>query len=158
LRSDLKHINIIVLMLPPFGPTGLLPAGVHPAAWALVVDRFGTSIRRREQLAKLETALRLLRDAGCARVFVGGSFVTAKSEPNDIDVAWDVEGVDADVLDPVFLDFEDERAAQKSRFGAEFFPGQLVEGATGRSFLEFFQRTRDDQPVGIVEIGLGTLP
>jgi hypothetical protein len=76
-----------VLTLPPFESTGLLPTGVHPATWPLFVNRFGMSIRRREQLAKLETALRLLRDAGCARVFVGGSFVTAKSEPNDIDVA-----------------------------------------------------------------------
>jgi hypothetical protein len=146
-----------VLGVPPFESTGLLPAGVHPAAWPLFVDRFGTSIRRREQLRKLETALRLLRDAGCARVFVGGSFVTAKSEPNDIDVAWDVDGVDADVLDSVFLDFEDERAAQKSRFGAEFFPAQLVERSTRRLFLEFFQRTRDDEPVGIVEVDLGTI-
>lgn len=83
--------------------------------------------------------------------------MTAKSEPNDIDVAWDVDGVDADVLDPVFLDFEDERAAQKSRFGAEFFPAELVEGITRRSFLEFFQRTRDDEPVGIVEVDLETI-
>lgn len=36
-----KHINIIVLTLPPFESTGLLPAGVHPA-WPLFVDRFGT--------------------------------------------------------------------------------------------------------------------
>jgi hypothetical protein len=45
-----------------------------------------------------------------------------------------------------------DRAAQMRRFGGEFFPAQLVEGATGRSFLEFFQRTRDDEPVGIVAI------
>ena len=146
-----------MLAIPPFEPTGLLPAGVHPAQWSLFVDRFGASTRRRGQLAKLEIALRLLRDAGCARVFVGGSFVTAKSEPNDIDVAWDVDGVDIDVLDPVFLDFDDERAVQKSRFGGEFFPAQLVEGVTGRSFLEFFQRTRDDELVGIVEIDLRTI-
>jgi hypothetical protein len=84
-----------VLTLPPFESTGLLPAGVHPATWPLFVERFGTSAYRREQLVKLEVALRLLRNAGCTRVFVGGSFVTAKSEPNDVDVAWDVGGVDA---------------------------------------------------------------
>lgn len=103
---------------------------------------------------ELEAALRLLRQAGCARVFVGGSFVTAKNEPKDVDVVWDVDGVDAEALDPVFLDFADERAAQKQRFGAEFFPAQLVEGFTGRSFLQFFQYTRDDEPVGIVVVEL----
>ena len=144
-------------MVPPFTLTGLLPPGVHPTTWPVFVERFGASPHRQQQLSKLETALRLLRDAGCARVFVGGSFVTAKSEPNDVDVAWDVEGVDADAMDAIFFDFENERAAQKRRFGAEFFPAQLVEGPTGRSFVQFFQYTRDDEPVGIVVVDLGTI-
>jgi hypothetical protein len=124
---------------------------------ARLVERFGASPHRRQQLWKLETTLRLLRDAGCARVFVGGSFVTAKSEPHDVDVAWDVASVDADAVDPIFFDFENERAAQKRRFGAEFFPAQLVEGLTGRSFVQFLQFTRDDEPVGIVVVDLGTI-
>src|SRR5713226_6054987 len=144
-------------MVPPFTLTGLLPPGVHPAPWPVFVERFGASIHRQQLLSKLETALRLLRDAGCARVFVGGSFVTAKSEPNDVDVAWDVEGVDADAMDPIFFDFENERTAQKRQFGAEFFPAQLAEGLTGRSFVQFFQYTRDDEPVGIVVVDLGTI-
>ena len=76
-------------MLPPFKPTGLLPPGVHPATWPIFVERFGTSTHRQQQLSRLEAALRLLRGAGCVRVFVGGSFVTAKGESNDVDVAWD---------------------------------------------------------------------
>jgi hypothetical protein len=46
------------------------------------------------------------------------------------------------------------RRTGRSLKTGEFFPAQLVEGATGRSFLEFFQHTRDDQPVGIVAIEL----
>jgi hypothetical protein len=145
-------------MLPAFEATGRLPRGVHPATWPVFVERFGTSAGRREQLMKLEAALRLLRDAGCSRVFVGGSFVTAKSEPADVDVVWDLTGVDAGALDTIFFNFEDERAAQKHRFGGEFLPAQLVEGVTGRSFLRFFQYTRDDEPVGIVAIDLETIP
>lgn len=145
-------------MLPPFELTGRLPAGVHSATWLAFVERFGTSAHRREQVAKLEAALRVLRGAGCPRVFVGGSFVTTKSEPGDVDVVWDTTGVDAEALDAIFFDFGDERAAQKQRFGGEFFPTQLVEGVTGRSFLRFFQYTRDDEPVGIVVIELETIP
>ena len=144
-------------MVPPFTLIGLLPPGAHPSTWPVFVERFGASPHRQQQPLKLETALRLLRDAGCARVFVGGSFVTDKSEPNDVDVAWDVEGVDADAVDPIFFDFENERAAQKRRFGAEFLPAQLVEGLTGRSFVQFFQFTRDDEPVGNVVVDLGTI-
>jgi len=71
-------------MLPTFEATGRLPQGVHPATWPVFVERFGTSVGRRKQLMKLEAALRLLRDAGCSRVFVGGSFVTAKSVPTSM--------------------------------------------------------------------------
>jgi hypothetical protein len=145
---------MIVSMLPPFDATGRLPEGIHATDWAEFEDRFGASLRRKELLVGLAAALHLLRDAGCPRVFIGGSFVTAKLESGDFDPAWDMVGVDADTLDPIFFDFEDERAAQKQRFGGEFFPAQLVEGATGRSFLEFFQHTRDDEPVGIVAIEL----
>jgi hypothetical protein len=103
----------------------------------------------------LVAALLLLRAAGCRRVYINGSFVTLKELPNDIDVCWDIEGVDADVLDPVFFDFADGRAAQKARFGAEFFPAQLPEGVTGRAFLEFFQIDKQTgEPKGIIELKL----
>ena len=144
-------------MLPPFDRNGRLPEGVHQATWSEFVERFGTSARRRQQLAGFAAALRLLRDAGCVRIFVGGSFVTAKSDPADFDVAWDATNVDADALDPIFFDFGNERTAQKDRFGGEFFPALLVEGATGRSFLRFFQYTRDDEPVGVVALAVDSL-
>jgi hypothetical protein len=144
-------------MLPAFDAGGRLPEGIHTTEWAAFAERFGASLRRQELLVGLAAALRLFREAGCLRVFVGGSFVTAKGDPGDFDVAWDMTDVDADALDPIFFDFEDERAAQKRRFGGELFPAQLVEGATGRSFLEFFQRSRDDEPVGIVAIDLSTI-
>ncbi|MBL8234415.1 MAG: hypothetical protein JNL98_38310 [Bryobacterales bacterium] len=72
-------------------------------------------------------------------VYLDGSFVTTKRHPGDFDACWDIQGVDEDMLDPVFWDFSDGRAAQKRRFGGEFFPAQLPEGATGRAFVEFFQ-------------------
>lgn len=72
-------------------------------------------------------------------VYLDGSFVTAKQYPGDFDACWDIQGVDEEALDPVFWDFSNGRAAQKERFGGEFFPAQLPEGATGRAFVEFFQ-------------------
>jgi len=87
----------------------------------------------------LKQALDLLRAAGCKHVYVDGSFVTSKERPNDIDVCWDVHGVDVRNLEPVFLDFSNQRAAQKARFMSEFFPADLPEGVSGRTFLEFFQ-------------------
>ncbi len=142
-------------MIPQFNADGLLPRGVHPATLDELSERFGGNERRRQLLEGLSEALRLLRTAGCRRVYINGSFVTTKERPNDIDVCWDVDGVDADALDPVFFDFAGGRAAQKARFGVEFFPAQVPEGLTGRTFLEFFQTDRETgEPKGIIVLEL----
>ena len=51
------------------------------------------------------------RSAGCRRVWLNGSFVTARDEPGDFDACWDTDEVDLDALDPVLLDLSNERAA-----------------------------------------------
>ena len=142
-------------MIPEFNADGLLPEGIHSATLNEVRELFGGNERRDQLLEGLVEALRLLRAAGCRRVYINGSFVTAKERPNDIDVCWDIEGVDADALDPVFFDFAGGRAAQKARFGCEFFPAQAPEGVTGRAFLEFFQVGKQTgEPKGIIELEL----
>jgi ribosome-binding protein aMBF1 (putative translation factor) len=103
------------------------------------VDRLGFTTRRKVLLNGLREALALLKGAGCRLVYLDGSFVTSKPEPGDFDACWGIDGVDVDRLDPVFPDFANSRARQKQRFDGEFFPAELPEGATGRTFLEFFQ-------------------
>ena len=140
-------------MIPNFDVRGLLPEGVHHATWEELKVRFGGNERREELLNKLYEALTLLQSAGCRRVYIDGSFVTAKQMPNDIDVCWDINGVDADALDAVFFDFDDGRAAQKARFGAEFFPADVPEGISGKTFLEFFQVDKETGAAkGIIEL------
>lgn len=142
-------------MIPDFTARGLLPKGVHPATLEEIRERFGDNEKREQLLTGLVEALRLLRAAGCRRVYINGSFVTSKEQPNDIDACWDINGVDADALDPVFFEFDNGRAAQKARFGAEFFPAQVPEGITGRAFLDFFQVDKQTgEPKGIIEIEL----
>jgi hypothetical protein len=98
-------------MLPAFDPdSGRLPAGEHVASWDEVVERFGWTERRRRMLDGLAEAIELLVTAGCRRVWVNGSFVTAKDEPGDFDACWDTDGVDLDALDPVLLDLSNQRA------------------------------------------------
>jgi hypothetical protein len=142
-------------LIPQFDEKGLLPEGVHSATLEEVVARFGFNEHRRGLLSGFIEALHLLRAAGCHRLYMDGSFVTAKAHPNDIDACWDISGVNPDVLDPVFFDFDNGRAAQKARFGAEFFPAQTPEGVTGRTFLEFFQVDKQTgAPKGIIELNL----
>ncbi|MBV9223134.1 MAG: hypothetical protein JOY85_03850 [Acidobacteriaceae bacterium] len=142
-------------MIPEFNRDGTLPAGIHWLGWEEIESRFGFSERRHQLLSGLKSALKALRRAGCRRVYVNGSFVTVKREPGDYDVCWDVEGVDVEILDPVFLDFSNGRRAQKRKYFGEFFPAQMPEGATGKLFLEFFQTDKETgKPKGIVGLNL----
>lgn len=118
-----------------------------------MVERFGWTERRRRLLDGLAEALELLAEAGCSRVWLNGSFVTAKDEPGDFDACWDTDHVDLDALDPVLLDLSNHRAAQRERFGGELFPN-VIETLSGLSFSEFFQNERDTTRKGIVVIHL----
>ena len=138
-------------MLPAFDrDSGRRPPGEHVASWDEVAERFGWTERRRRLLGGLEEAIAA---AGCRRVWLNGSFVTAKDEPGDFDACWDTNGVDLDALDPVLLDLSNHRAAQKARFGGELFPN-VIETHSGLSLSEFFQNERDTSRKGIVVIHL----
>ena len=138
-------------MIPEFDSRGLLPKGIYRANWQEIVKRFGGNRQRSQLLRGLKEALDLLRDAGCRRVYLDGSFVTEKQSPNDVDVCWDVDGVDPMSLDSVFFEFDNGRAAQKAKYGAEFFPAQAPQHL--KTFLDFFQIDKESgEAKGIIEL------
>lgn len=101
--------------------------------------------------------MRLLAKAGCRRAFIDGSFVTAATAPRDIDVAWDMDGVDLDGLDSVFFNFDLQRLAQRARFSSEFFPASWAATGAGETYLEFFQTDRDGSPKGVILVEMESL-
>lgn len=144
-----------MLVIPQLDGAGKLPAGIHWVTWEEMVSVFGFTFRRERLLTGLNEALYLLKAAGCQSVYIDGSFVTSKPEPGDFDACWAVQGVEVFKLDPVFLDFSNSRAQQKKRFLGEFFPAELPEGLTGKTFLEFFQTDKETgSPKGILALDL----
>lgn len=143
-----------------FNAEGRLPPGVYDCTWPQFATRFGWNDWRRRLLRGLKSALDALKIAGCPRVFIDGSFVTAKDEPGDFDACWDLAGVDPKKLDPVLLTFDKGRIAQKIKFGGELFPAQWeAEKRSGKTFIEFFQTVKDTgERKGIVTIDLKRLP
>lgn len=122
---------------------------------------FGSSNDRRRLLMKgLKGAVALLKQGGVPKVFVDGSFVSDKEEPNDIDGCWSSEGAIPEVLDSRFWDFKDEtefrrnQESLKKEFGIDFFIAEIIEGGSGKPFPEFFQTNRDGEPKGIIEVNL----
>lgn len=81
--------------------------------------------------------------------------MSGKPTPGDFDACWDPSGVDPGKLDPVFLQFENERQAQKAAFRGEFFPSSVMCSDVGRAFVDFFQLDRfTGKQKGIISIAL----
>ena len=144
-------------MLPGYTPDGLLPPGVHEAEWHEVVNRFGYNDRRRFLLSGLKSALLNLKNAGCRAAYIDGSFVTSKEHPGDFDACWEEAYVDGSALDPVLLDFDNERLAQKLKYHGELLPASSPADPSGMSYLDFFQTTKEGIRKGIVGIDLEEL-
>jgi len=136
-------------------PWDLLPPGIHAATLAEVRQTFGYNPPRRALFAGLLDATVHLSLVGCRQVLLNGSYVTGKPVPGDYDACWDPDGVDFAKLDTVFDDFDNGRAAQKARFGGEFFPSTVIEAGNGGTFAEFFQIDRfTGKKKGILAIAL----
>lgn len=85
--------------------------------------------------------------------------MTAKPHPSDYDACWDPAGVDPAKLDPIFLDFDDGRKAQKAACKGEFFPASDMCLDLRQPFVVFFQLDRfTGQQKGIISISLPAEP
>ena len=111
---------------------------MHDATLSEVNQFFATNERRLELYDGLLQGCRSLETAGCLVCFLDGSYVTSKPIPGDYDVCWDPADVDEGKLDPVLLDFTDQRMSRKMKYGGEFFPSSARADGS-RSFVEYFQ-------------------
>lgn len=126
-------------MIPDITEEGLLPVGIHPTNWAEIENRYGTNFHRKRLLSGLNSALINLKKAGCKKIYIDGSFITDKEIPSDIDCCYEPLNINWLLIDPVFLDFDNLRAAQKAKYSCEFFPSSNKADLIGNTFLTFFQ-------------------
>lgn len=143
-------------MIPEYDKNGNLPPGVHWATWEEFVERFGTTSIRLRMIEGLMKAMEQLKAAGARTIYINGSFVTSKPNPNDFDACWDSEDVDIDYLRMnarLLLNYTD-RAAQKAKYRGEIFQSDQPVGNYGLSSIEFFQRDRKRNKKGIIAIDL----
>ncbi len=136
------------------GIWNVLPPGVHECSYSEIEDVFGYNNTRRDLLSGLKVGLEQLSKAGCRVCYIDGSFVTSKPIPGDFDACWDHVGIDVALLNPVFLDFSNKRAAQKSIFLGEFFPAMGC-AEPGFNYLNFFQKDKaNGETKGILKVTL----
>ena len=144
------------MSIPDFNAKGELPAGEHQATLDEIEIRYGRSSRRRKDLMKgLRQAGDKLAKAGVQMIWVNGSFITTKENPNDIDGCWAYnDAVDIQTLSDDFLSM-DARQIVKNKYGLDFFIAQWMETGSGKPFPLFFQMNRDGEAKGIIVVNLG---
>lgn len=142
--------------LPQLNRTGELPAGVHQATIEEVIAQFGSgTVQRQAVTARLRRIYHLAHTTRkLERLILFGSYITAKPDPNDVDVVlvmrddFDVQSCEGESQKL----FDHLRAAEM--FGASVFwirPALLVL-ETLEEFIAHWQITRDQTRRGIVEV------
>jgi|WetSurMetagenome_2_1015567.scaffolds.fasta_scaffold306936_2 hypothetical protein len=144
-----------------FSDNGCLSPGIHYMTWEDFYDLFSFSPKRKIFLAGLEHAIDILRQCGCTVIYIDGSFVTEKLEPNDYDACWDgdwdIVSKNMLKLEPIFvdpIDLSTGRKKQKLKYQGEIFPSFFIADK-GITYLDFFQQIRFSTiKKGIVAINL----
>ncbi len=140
-------------MIPNFLNNGTLPIGIHWSTVDEIKEKLCFSDKRAELIVGLEKAILCLKSAGCKTIYIDGSFSTSKEIPGDIDVCWETDNVNLDLLikiEPVLWDFSPGRKLQKDKFGCEFFPAEIIAEHPDKTFIDFFQQDRDGNAKGII--------
>lgn len=143
------------IVIPPFRSDGYLPDGLHRATIAEVTFRFGAATRRRRQLIhRVRHWVDKATVVGAKKLFIDGSFVTAKANPNDVDAVVYLPPNFAALLERENADALELEEMLLTRRPEELFAAEDDED--WQEWLEFFSRTReaDGRRKGVVEIEL----
>ena len=126
-----------------------------PIARFITSTTVGSDTPRRQRLAlRLRRWIELSRSISANRLFVDGSFVTSKPEPNDVDaVVWLPENF-VDLVSNGNLEAMELESMLLNRHPEEIFAAE--DRRDWDDWLEFFSRTResDGRRKGVVEITL----
>jgi hypothetical protein len=130
-----------------------LIVGVHLTDWEDFKKNFGYNQHRQNLLENLLKGLKVLYQYGCKEVCVGGSFVTNKANPVDVDVCYENSHMNWNGLKKhytEFFDVNDGAKKQKALYKSEFYPYNSYEDY----FYTFFQTDKDGNRRGMVKLYL----
>ena len=134
---------------------GRLRTGIHDVSLKEIEKYFCFNEYRWKLFRKAVPAIKNLIAAGVEDIYLDGSFAESKPCPNDIDGCWVPHPhMVSSRIDKVLLDFSNQRAAMKKKYGVDFSLANVLEGGTGKPFLKFFQKDRDGKPKGILKVKL----
>jgi len=148
------------MSIPALNNDGFLPHGIWNCTLAELRERFGTfsgSDHRSRLFARLEDLFQNMKRSGLFEMLlVDGSFVTAKSAPNDVDlVAMLRPGHNFERDLPMSEYAFVSRAMLRRRYGFDVVIAEK-DSQLCKTYIEFFSRVRDNPGVskGMLRLSL----
>jgi hypothetical protein len=142
----------------------MFPSGFHDISEndleRVFVDPFIVGRHRRKELCgKFREWLKAVKDTGVPlEIWVGGSFVTYKPEPADVDIACIMNVDRVRSLEPTALGYFIrllKTDAVKLKYGCHVFSVREGNFSDYNYWVDFFGHSRDGAPQGIARIFLG---
>ena len=140
---------------PAFDREGDLPIGIHRATISEVTEQFGVSTLQRQIVARrLERIYNLAQSTGqLSRFVVFGSFITAKADPNDVDVFMLMEdSFEVSLVAGAAAIIFDHSAAQSAEGASVFWIRRMAAVGGEEATIEYWQVKRSGGKRGIVEV------
>ena len=113
---------------------------------------FGTNPGRLEKINAAVSFFKIFSSCGCKLVCIGGSFVSTKEHPGDIDLCFDVTSVNFEQLKkrlPEYFDFN-KRGEIRGYTGCHIWDFD----ATSTRLLDMLEEDRDGNSKGLVRLKL----
>ena len=144
------------MALPNLNDAGELPIGIHQVTIDEVIAQFGSGTLQREIVTtRLQRIYQIVKGTGnLQQLIIFGSYITAKPEPNDVDVVIIFsDDFDLTVCSEEVKRLLDHQQAE-NEFGASIFwiRPSLLLFQTLEEFVESWQVKRDGTRRGIVEV------
>lgn len=143
------------MSLPPLQKDGYLPVGIHQSTWDEIATCFSVGSPRRVFLGR--QFARLLENAKATghlrRVYIWGSFASAKPNPGDVDVLLVMSAeFESEKLTVSFQHLFNHGQARLEYECDVFWVRESIDAAVFEMMLEVYQTDREGHPRGILEV------
>jgi len=116
---------------------------------------FGTNPRRMDQINNALQFFRIFHKGGCQTVFIDGSFISKKKYPEDIDLCFDMTGVNTERLKELFPQFFNRNEMGKIRRNTLCHILYFTD--TDKTLFDLLQYDRDGNFKGFAKLNLKDL-
>lgn len=137
---------------------GDLTPGIIDMTWEEFKSTFSYNLHRSNLFKGIELAIKELKAVGCKTIYMDGSFISKKEQPQDFDLCWDEEGVNYKLIVteyPGLMDYGWRMKNMKKRYGGDIVPmTSLACYKKGLIFLAYFMQDKQSRDKGIIRISL----